>query len=262
MALYPFAGAHAVQSAAFALEWPSELGEAEIGAVSSAYEKIKSSLPLVTPIQMVTFQMMGGQPGSTGTAPSGFLFSRPGPAGPARALEAQRNRLVGQINDYTRWAPVWQEVKGWFNAIAPSIGNRLITHVGLQYNDVFHWRGAPDKLDLKQVFREGSPLLPAHVFTLDGLWHAHHGYFLDRKEPVQHRLLENVNINVVEELGQRSFVISTVHKAELSNVWGWDGVSAFIDNLMDDLHKRNKATLASLLSDDAASMISLNKGDK
>lgn len=263
MSLYPFAGAHAVQSAAFALEWPVELNEAEITAIAGAHEKFKPSLPVVSPLQTLTFQMVGGQAGAASSVPGGFLFSRPGgPTSPvSRALEVQRNRLVGQVNDYTRWAPVWNEVKSWFAAVAPCLGNRLITHVGLQYNDVFHWRDTPESLDLKTVFRVGSPLLPANVFDLKGLWHSHHGYFVDRQAPVKHILLENVNVNVVEELGQRSIVISTVHKAEV-NIWSWETLAASIDSLMDDLHQRNKANLGSLLSEEAASKISLSKGSK
>jgi uncharacterized protein (TIGR04255 family) len=259
MSLYPFAGAHAVQSAAFALEWPVEIGEAEMGAIAVAYEKLKVSLPVMTPTQVLTFQMLGGQAGTSGSAAGGFLFSRPGPTGHARVLEVQKNRLVGQINDYTRWQPVWNEVRSWFAAVAPCLGKRLITHVGLQYNDVFHWRGALDTLDLKKVFREDSQLLPSNIFGLKGLWHSHHGYFLDQATPIAHRLLENVNINVVEELGQRSFVISTVHKAEIPNIESWEVLAVFIDQLMKDLHQRNKMNLAKLLSEDAANMISLKK---
>lgn len=262
MSLYPFAGAHAVQSAAFALEWTEEISEAEISAIAGTHEKLKLSLPVMTPLQTLTFQMVAGQPSSTSAAPGGYQFSRPGSAGPARALEVQRNRIVGQVNDYTRWDPVWNEVKNWFATVTPCIGRRLINSVGLQYNDVFHWRDAPDTLNLKRVFREDSPLVPANIFELRDLWHSHHGYFIHRTAPVKHRLLENVNVNMLEELGQRSIVISTVHKAEVPDVWSWDQLATFIDSLMDDLHQRNKTTLGALLSDEAASMISLNKGGK
>ncbi len=146
--------------------------------------------------------------------------------------------------------------------MTPCIGRRLISSVGLQYNDVFHWRDSPESLDLKRVFRVGSSLVPAHIFELRDLWHSHHGYFVHQTEPVKHRLLENVNINMLEELGQRSILISTVHKAEVPDIWSWDQLAGFIDSLMDDLHKRNKATLGNLLSEEAASMISLYKGGK
>lgn len=260
MSLYPFAGAHAVQSAAFALEWPVEISEAEINGIAGQREKLKPSLTDMSPLQTLTFQMMGGQSGGTTSAiPGGYVFSRPGPAGPARVLEVQRNRMVGQVNDYTRWEPVWKEVRSWFDTLAPLLGKRQFTSVGLQYNDVFHWRDTPESLDLKQVFKVGSPLLPSNAFELTNLWHSHHGYFLDRNEPIKHRLLENVNVNLLEELGQRSIVITTVHKAEI-NIWSWEEVSKCIDALMSDLHKRNKDNLGRLLSDDAAGKISLFKG--
>lgn len=262
MSLFPYAGAHAVQSAAFALEWPVELSEVELSSIAGLHEKLRPSLPNSAPLQTMTFQVVAGQPGSPISAAGGHSFSRPGPAGPARLLEVQRNRVVGQVNDYTRWEPVWKEVRNWLSLVGPIIGTRQITHVGLQYNDVFHWRGNPQSLDLKQVFAEGSPLLPSNVFKLQGLWHSHHGYFLERSEPVQHRLLENVNVSMLEELGQRSILISLVHKAAVADIWGWESMSKVIDGLMDDLHKRNKIMLGDLLSSEAAESIGLLKESK
>lgn len=262
MSLYPFAGAHAVQSAAFALEWPEEISDADFNAIAGLREKLKPSLPDINPLQTYTILMSGQSGGGTTSAvPGGYVFSRPGPTGPARALEIQRNRMVGQVNDYTRWAPVWKEVKNWFDIVAPVLGKRQIATVGLQYNDVFHWRDTPESLDLKKIFKTDSPLLPANVFDLSGLWHSHHGYFLDRDTPVKHKLLENMNVNMVEELGQRSIVISSVHKAQV-NIWGWEALSECVDELMNDLHARNKENLEILLSEDAAAKISLFKGNK
>lgn len=262
MSLYPYAGAHAVQSAAFALEWPSELTESELSAVAGVHEKIKGSLPNLAPIHTLMVQLSGNQPVSTSSSPAGYVFSRGGPAGPVRAVEVHRNRIVGQVNDYTRWKPVWKEVKSWFEALAPHIGKRPISTIGLQYNDVFYWRDSPQTLDLGAVFREDTSLLPRNVFELKGLWHSHHGYFLDCEEPMHHRLLENVNVGMLEELGQRSIVISTVHKAEVANIWGWESLTKIIDPLMASLHARNKETLGKLLSPSAADMISLFKETK
>jgi uncharacterized protein (TIGR04255 family) len=260
MSLYPYAGAHAVQSAAFALEWSGELTDAEVSAISGLQEKLKSSLPLMNPIQTIMFQMMGAVPPVSAPSITGYVFNRlnqASQAGPARALEISRSRIVGQINDYTRWDPVWKEVRSWFETVVPIIGSRKITNIGLQYNDVFHWRDSPQNLDLKQVFQEDSVFIPANAFILKGLWHSHHGYFIDRTEPTKHRLLENVNVNVIEELGQVSFVISTVHKAEVPDIWGWDGLQKIVDSLMNDLHKRNKETLRKLLANEVAQKINL-----
>jgi len=263
MSLFPFAGAHAVQSAAFALEWPVELSDSEMSAIAIAHDKLKASLPASSPIQTLTFQLIGNQPGVANTAPSGYLFSRPGGNGAARMLEVQKNRLIGQINDYTRWESVWKEVKGWFDVVGPILGDkRQITHVGLQYNDVFYWRDKPETLDLSAVFRTDSPLLPPGVFKQTGLWHSHHGYLLDQTSPTPHRLLENVNVNMLEELGQRSILITTVHKAEFPELVGWQNLTTCLDELMAELHKRNKAILTDLLSVEAADKISLNKGSK
>lgn len=260
MSLYPFAGAHAVQSATFALEWPVEISGNEIGLIAGMRDKLKSALPEMQPLQSVTI-LMGGQSGggTTSAVPGGYVFIKPGATGPARVLEIQRNRMMGQVNDYTRWAPVWNEVKRWFDIVAPVLGGRQIATVGLQYNDVFHWRADPATLDLKKIFKVGSPLLPSNAFELAGLWHSHHGYFVDQDAPIPHKLLENINVNMVEEQGQRSIVISSVHKAHV-NIWGWEALADKIDSLMSDMHTRNKENLGLLLSEEAADKISLFKG--
>jgi uncharacterized protein (TIGR04255 family) len=259
MSLYPFAGAHAVQSAAFAIEWSDELSDVEVSSLLGLHEQLKPSLPLSAPLQSIQLQMSGNaQPVRVQTT-AGCVFNRPGNNGPARTLEVARNRMVGQINDYTRWQPVWDEVNGWFSVVGPTIGKRKISSIGLQYNDVFHWRGVPQDMDLTTLFLNGSKLLPANVFEIKGQWHSHHGYFMDRPLPIQHRLLENINVNVLEELGERSFVITTVHKAEVSQIWGWEGLKDAIAPLMVDLHNRNKEVLSQLLSEHAKKMINLSK---
>ncbi len=226
------------------------------------HEKLKNSLPQMSPVQTIMFQMMvAAQPVAAPTI-TGYVFNRPtqtGQAGSARMLEVTRSRIVGQINDYTRWQPVWKEVRGWFDTVGHIIGDRKITNVGLQYNDVFHWRDSPENLDLKEVFQENSVYIPGNAFNLKGLWHSHHGYFVDCDIPIKHRLLENVNVNVIEELGQMSFVISTVHKADLTDaaILGWDNLEKIIDPLMNDLHARNKETLRKLLAHKVAQKINL-----
>lgn len=262
MSLYPSAGAHAVQSAAFALEWPVELTDSDLGHIGAVQMRLRQSLPNMQPIQAMMVQMLagGGPPAAARPITGGFQLSRSGPAGPIWTLEIQRNRLVGQINDYTRWKLVWAEVKSWFAAAAPFLDGRQIASVGLHYTDVFHWRAPPEQLDLSQVFRRESRLLPPHVFETKSFWHSHHGYFIQQDEPTPHRLLENVNVDMMENLGQQSFVITTVHRAEVKDIWGWENLEKVIDPLMETLHARNKAALGDLLAEPVAKTISLFGG--
>jgi hypothetical protein len=262
MSLYPFAGAHAVKSAAFAFEWPAHLTESDFSRVQEAHGQLLSSLPekSVTPALMI--DMSRGTP-MTANAIGSVNFSRRGVGGsaPSRALEVARDKCVAQINEYTRWEPVWNEVRGWFSVIAPLVVTaHPIKHIGLQYTDVFHWRADPGELNLRKVFRPSTKFLPPHVFDLKNLWHSHHGYFLEVADSRRHRLLENVNVNIIDELGQRTIVIQTLHKAEFATpLFNVEEVMAVMDQTVPTLHQRNKAALGDLLCDEVVEQIKLFK---
>lgn len=261
MSLYPFAGAHAVQSAAFAFEWPQPLTDSEFAEVVALHEKLKGSLPQMSQNKALTIELGSGTP-VTAQSIGNVMFSRSshGAGGaPSRVLEISRDKCVGQINEYTRWEHVWKEVFGWFEVVAPVlVRNHPVRNIGLQYNDVFHWRASPESLNLRQVFKENSPYLPPHIFCLKDLWHSQHGYFVYRDEPMTHKLLENVNVNLLDELGQRSILISTVHKAELSTLlFKSDELLESLSKVIPDLHLRNKEVLGGLLAKDVVEMINL-----
>ncbi|MDT3678068.1 MAG: hypothetical protein ROZ64_04440 [Burkholderiaceae bacterium] len=261
MSLYPFAGAHAVQSVAFAFEWMQPLSEDDFGRVLALQHKLLAALPNVARHPALTLNMAGGVP-TTAQGTGSVVFSRPpssGAAAPSRVLEISRDKCVGQINEYTRWKPVWEEVLGWFKSVAPAIvETHPVKHIGLQYNDVFYWRATPETLDLRTVFRTESPLLPSHVFDLKDLWHSHHGYFVKQNEPREHRLLENVNVNLMDELGQRSILISTMHRAEFATpLFSTEDLFPVMTELIPVLHSRNKDALGNLLAEDVARSIKL-----
>ena len=261
MSLYPFAGAHAVQSVAFGFEWTNELSDAELSAVNGAYlAQLRPSLPVAASTQSMVVQIESGGVASMNTsAQGGWRYSKPGHGGMARLLDVQRNRCVGQFNDYTRWDPVFKEAKKWFDAVGPNLGSRQYASLGLEYTDVFNWRADPQSLNVAEVFRTDSPYLPSNVFRQKSLWHSHHGFLSDRTAPgVENKLLENINVNLIEELGQRSIVITTVHRASFVDVWGWEALNPLLVPMFEDFHARNKQTLSDLLTNEVLDKISLN----
>lgn len=258
--VFPFAGSHAVKSAGFAVEWNIPLTDDELRQIQSLHPKLQKSLPFVGSNAALSIAL--NQQGPVASQGLGsVVFSRPSSAAPgsnSRGLEISKQHCVGQINDYTRWAPVWQEVRSWFETVLPAlVGAHAIEAIGLQYSDVFHWRADKKLFDIRKVLREDSPYLPSNVFAAHGLWHSHHGFLTDRETPLQHKLLENINVNVTQELGQLSVVITTVHRASLESLWAWPDVANALDSLMPDLHSRNKNTLARLLNDATLKKINL-----
>lgn len=258
-ALYPSAGNHSVQNAAFAIEWLSELTPAELSAAMGVHAELSGSLPKLTQAAVTSFQIgPTGQPQMLPGGVGGFTFFRAASAGGiSRSLEVDRMRCVAQVNDYTRWNAVWPEVRKWLAAIIPKLGRKNFTSIGIQFNDVFHWRDRIDSFNPAEVFSAKSTLLPSGALSNKQTWHSHHGYFVNVDTPINSMVLENVNINVLDNLNQRSVIISTVHKAHV-NMWSWDDMNVVIDDLMEALHQRNKAVLANVLSEGAAKLISLN----
>ena len=258
-ALYPSAGNHSVQNAAFAIEWLSELTPAELTAAMGVHAELLGSLPQQNQAPVMSFQIgPNGQPQMLQGGIGGFtLFRAASAGGVSRSLEVDRMRCVAQVNDYTRWKAVWPEVRKWFAAVIPKLGRKNFTSIGIQFNDVFHWRDRIESFDPAEVFSANSTLLPSGALSNRKTWHSHHGYFVNIDKPIESAVLENVNINVLDNLNQRSVIISTVHKAHV-NMWSWEDMNPVIDELMEVLHHRNKAALANVLSEEAARLISLN----
>jgi uncharacterized protein (TIGR04255 family) len=258
--LFPFAGDHAVQSAAFAIEWQQELTASDAAGLQSVSEELRSVLPMFQPSQAVVFQMgpQGGVPQIVQGGVAGFTLSRPtSGGGVSRLLELERQRCVVRINDYTRWHLVWPEVQKWFNAVGSRLGRRNFTAIGLQYNDVFHWRDQIETFDPKEVFREGSPFIPANATGNKNAWHSHHGYFETIQQPTNLELNENINVNIIDNFGRRSVNIATVHRAKIS-LWEWAEVWETLGSIMEVLHDRNKKILSSILNDEVTESIHLN----
>jgi uncharacterized protein (TIGR04255 family) len=262
--VYPYAGAHAIKSAGFAVEWNTPLSDDELREVQSLHSKLAESLPQSASNAALSIALNQ----SSVTAPvtsqgiGSIVFARPSSTaalgGVSRALEVSKDHCVGQVNDYTRWADVWAEVSKWFSVVLPKLVDaHAVKAVGLQYTDVFNWRADKKTFDLKKVLREGCVYLPPNVFSAQGLWHSHHGYLSERDTPIKHALLENINVNLLQELGQLSVVITTVHRAALEPVWQWSGVEMALAAVMPDLHERNKVTLRELLNDETLKKINL-----
>lgn len=271
MALFPFAGDNSIQNVVFALEWAEPLTNSDLAAIYAYREDPKATLirktfPQVQQQRMVTINLdadSGAQhanaiPNELG----GINFTRPSVTNigaASRALIVSKSNCLAVVSEYTRWATVWAEVREWLSLITPKIADaRPITTIGLQYTDVFLWKAAPSSFDLNSIFSQTTDFLPKNAFKTNGLWHSHHGYFARHEIPIQHDLLENVNVNVLENTGLRSIQILTSHKAILTTpIWKSMEVMDALDLMMPDLHSRNKAVLEDLLTPEVKAAIKL-----
>ncbi len=269
--LAPCSGAHAVQSAVFAIEWLNPLPQEALSEVRATYDKgesLKRQFP-ETPQEQKLLSVRIDQASGAATLPTvasggacvGYKFSKTAGPSPSRTLQITRENCLYIVQDYTRWKPVLTDVLLAFSEIAESLVKSPVAAIGLQYTDVFHWRAAPEELNFSEVLSESSGLIPTSALARKDLWHSHHGYFVDSVEPTPHKLLENLNVDIVDNGGQRSVAIVTSHQARLTKpIYNSADLKTYLDSFYECLHNRNKALLSQILTDGVKRKIKLQGG--
>lgn len=263
--LYPYAGDHAIQTVAFALEWQGDLNTNALLAVQKLAPKLKEFLPdhQLQNVVSINFEAAQAARSKVTEDVGSVVFSRPTYLGIPRSMTVSRQNCVVIVPDYTRWDTVWAEVQQYLALVWELITkHKPITAIGLQYTDLFHWRADPNELDLREVFLTDTPFLPTNVFDKKGLWHSHHGYLDQYEEPIKHARLENINVTMLETAGERSIQVLTSHKVTLAEpLWkatksGQKGPE-LVAEILQDLHGSNKEILKKLLSQEVCKKINL-----
>jgi uncharacterized protein (TIGR04255 family) len=271
--LQPFAGEHAVQSAALALDFASELDVGEVSRIRAAAEELKGDLPLFTEQRRTTVQVDAGATGAVAPATThdvgGFIMQKPSPGSglpggaPAfRSVVVARENVVIAVNDYTRWAKFRADVERYLSVLLrPINAQKGVVSVGLQMADVFLWKSDPADLPLNEILNSESPFLAKHVFEPGlRLWHSHHGYLIDQTAPVRHTMLENVNVSRNDASGTHHIQVITSHKVTFERpvFKVLDATKDRVFGIVDGLHASNKAILRSVLTAPLQEKISLN----
>lgn len=264
--LYPFAGAHAVQNAIFVVEWKEPLKAEMIQVFSKLHAKYKNlGLPHLQHQQQFEFKidtLPGNEQRASTQAgmPGAVVFARSDSQEQVvRSVTLSRTHCMIAIPDYTRWDEVYSDVFKYLSiALEELKGLRPISTVALQYNDVFSWKDDPDSLNLRDIFSENE-YIPASIFGRKGLWHLHQGSLEDLSGPVNHRRLENVNVDMLDTAGERVIQIVGAHRAILATpLW-----QAHLKNkevlteIFESLHIANKRVLTRLLTAQVCSKINL-----
>ena len=271
--LHPFAGQHAIQSAAFAVDFSAELNVSEIAQIRSAAVELKAEFPSIADQHLTTVSLQfnpGRQnPPAVPAAAhdiGGFVMQQSGsetvPPVSIRQIVVSRGNVVIAINDYTRWVKFRSDVERYLSILLRGVNSQKgIAGVALQFSDVFVWRADPEDLDLKKVFSTTTQYLTPSVFNRGAmLWHSHHGYIVEQERPVEFSRLDNVNIscNMVGGIPQLQILIS--HKAVFQKALYkiLDVNKLKVSEIMESLHKKNKEILADILSKEVQVKINLN----
>lgn len=266
----PIAGRHAIKSVSFGLEWQEPLQVEDLTVLSALHAKVSDKLPRVQHLQELAIRVVVATTEPERAAPAkpqlaGLLFDALQPNGePAWSLRIHKTFLAVSCHDYSRWDEIWDSARGLMAPFVPILArDRGISVIGLQYVDQFNVTGDPDAFRARDLLREGSRLVPENVFGLDGLWHAHHGYFEQHASPTAHRRLNSVEVDVIDMNDTRLIQISTAHRAILDEpaangarlLNNQDGGE--LQHYMIELHNTNKALLRDLLNEETCTRIAL-----
>ena len=265
--LVPYKGDHAIQNVTFALEWGGLLDPSAFLEIRKIHS-IADKLPKVSEQKALTVSLSDG-PGGASASPSfdveGVAFERFSPHGLlSKSLVINRQHCAVTNNEYTRWIKVWPEARELFGMILPTILQyQPVAAIGLQYTDIFTWRGNNEDFDLSILFNQESELLPNHIFELKSLWHLHQGYFDEPeiKIDLNYKTLNNININLVDMDGVLAIHIVTAQRVMFIdkeiNYEGWASKDGVLDMIISKLHDVNKVILSKLLTTEIQNKIKL-----
>ena len=271
--LAPCSGAHAVQSAVFAIEWSNPLPQDALSHIRAAYDESKelkrqfSAPPEEQRMLSVLIDQAAGavSPQSVSSAGEciGYKFTKKTGISPSRILQITKDSCLYIVQDYTRWKAVVSDVLLAYSEVSEYLVQSPVAALGLQYTDVFHWRADPEHLNLVEVLDVDSGLVPTSALERKGLWHSHHGYLEDRSNPTDHSALENLNVDIVDNGGQRSIAIVTSHQARLQRLlYTAEALCSSLEMFYESLHDQNKALLGKLLTSEVKRKIKLSGGSQ
>lgn len=268
----PIADHHAIKTVSFGLEWPEPLQDDLLILLRALHVRVRKFLPRVTQQEELGFEIAVGSSRPKSDLPpklrlAAVTFDSVQRNGEQEwSLVIQRNVLAVNCHVYTRWDEIWTTAKELLMHFVPILAReRGIAVIGLQYVDQFRVTSPTEHFRAEHLLRQGSSLLPSHVFERDDLWHLHQGFFETQREPTAHRRLNHLALDVVDVSGERLIQITTAHRALL------DEPASNVDLLLDHqdggtlshhmvaLHQVNKGCLRELLNDSICERIGLGE---
>ena len=262
----PINQAHAIAEAIVFFEFAPDLT-----AVLPTLLGLKETLKQDFPRQEVTQEYkldVGPGGGALKQLPSGLQLSRFRANGaPEWMINIAPQAISFHCLDYSRWDPVWKEMKTYIRAVFHEMGAAHVSigAVGLKYVDRFIWKGDVNGYDARQLFKTETPLLHKRAFESGPRWHCHTGWFHFGHSSGEILNQLNVDSGFVMLEGIQAVLVSIDHNQVLRS--GAQGSldqygnvrkdSVALDDLMKYLHDKNKITLDELLTEEVAKSIKL-----
>lgn len=259
---------NAIKIAAIAFEFSQQLSEESIQKVIAFYD-IDVDLQQVFPdkqvIESIVYQIGSGAEDSSHQIKSigGIILSaRPSVTDePPISLILRSDALIFTCSDYKSWTELFNIAMFYFNKISPIIDNVKSHVVGMEYYDEFIIEKSATHEQWKaELFRSDNLFISNNILKTDGLWHIHQGFF-DEHSMLPNKLLNVIEVNLIDDSIQNKVLIKTQHKLNLANELN---IKLLISENSKDylytIHNKNKQIISQLLSDCALKSINMDKG--
>lgn len=266
-----FTEQHGIKSVVFALEFAAPLQPEVFLAIrdGDCGSALKAQLPRQqeqrsivlsvpnAPMASVSFQMGVD---SSSQPLTGLQYDRVAPDGRQEwAVSIQQNSLLVTCGSYARWRPTSDVAKSFIRTLIPLLNGAEVATVGLQYVDEFQSVVPKQEFSLEGLFSRTSQFVPQNLVTRRGPSHSHHGYF-DELDVPPARVLNNINVNVLEEPSSYRIEIVGSHRCMLRQPMALRDArllenDAPLGVVWERLHTHNKDIIGDMLIDEVKQAI-------
>ncbi|MGH8557821.1 MAG: TIGR04255 family protein [Methylococcales bacterium] len=273
----PINDAHAIVEVVMFVQFAPGFGDSTIRKLTQIEHDLKDELPKATPIQRLAFSMLPQQ-GSQVMQQQliGIEMQSMRRDGSLEwMLRTTENTIAVHCLDYSRWDTVWQKAKGYLDKAFKHLdgSESFVDAVGLKYIDRFLCNTAPEQSNLSDLFGSNNDLIFNRAFSMNSgsLWHCHTGWFENMNlNTADMKCLNQLNVDSSFKNinGNSKLVVTIDHSAIASIPQDKNGLSVLkkrngseelsFEDIMNELHRQNKAMMAKLLSKQMATAISLS----
>ena len=122
-----------------------------------------------------------------------------------QSLTLEGNKIVYFVSDYTKWDVIWPPILKILDPIYNYLKSKnAVYSFSTEYLDLFVYDGKYNRMDLSKVLRPNNGIIPSQVVDRKLNWHLHTGYFEVESDPVLHRLLTRINLDLKDNSNRNS----------------------------------------------------------
>lgn len=267
----PYTDKHGIKSVVFALELVGAISAETLVAIKDgdAGATLKKSLPRVQEQRSIVLNFpmapSGFNPGVDQTTQplTGLQYDLIKPDGSTEwAVSIQQSMILITCGNYERWKAISEKAREFLKTIVPYLGEIVVATVGLQYVDEFYSTVPKEQFKLSGLFSSTSRYIPQNIVGCNGPCHSHHGFFDTLEQPLA-RILNNINVNVLEETAAFRIEVVGAHRCMLRTQIGLNDIALLqpegtIGAVWEKLHTHNKKIIGDMLIDEVKQAINFD----